>query len=300
MALTFSRNNQDHFMTQILKASIVREKFILELKNRVSELKEKGIVPCMQVILVGQNPASVIYTRNKKKFIESMGGLCDIIKLPESITEGDFKKEVSKIVDSKNVHGCFVQLPLPKQLAHIDVGNLIPTSKDVDGFSIGNIAALFKGDIGNEALLPCTPKGIITLLQFYGINLNGANCVIIGRSEIVGRPMALLLLNHNATVTVCHSKTKDIKKLTKEADIIISAIGRPKFIDESYFNKSKTQIVVDVGMNVDENEKLCGDVDYEAVFDLVGGITPVPGGVGPMTILSLAENLLLAAENTLK
>ncbi len=286
-------------MTQELLAAPVREQEIENLKKRTDALRQRGITPTMKVILVGENKASVLYTRNKKKFIESIGGDCEIIHLPENLTEELFLKEVQRIVSDPSVHGCFIQLPLPKHLAHIDVGHLIPAEKDVDGFNEGNITKLFKGDTGNEALLPCTPRGIITLLSFYGIVLEGKNIVVIGRSEIVGRPLALLLINHNATVTVCHSKTKNLKGITKTADILVSAIGRANFLDKSFLSPEKNQVIVDVGINHDEKGQLCGDVNFEDVFDHCNAITPVPGGIGPMTILSLTQNLLQAAESSI-
>lgn len=286
-------------MTKLLKAAPIREKAILSLKEKTENLINKGIIPTMKVILVGNNPASVIYTNNKKKFIEKFGGSCEIIGLDSALTEKEFLEEVSKIVNNDKVHGCFIQLPLPDQLSHIDVGTLIPGEKDVDGFNEENITKLFKGSKGEDSLLPCTPKGIVTLLKSSNIELEGKKCTIIGRSEIVGKPMALMLLNENATVTVCHSKTKDLKWHTQNADIIISAIGRPKFLDSSFLSPDKNQVIVDVGMNHDENNKLCGDVNFEDVHDKVAAITPVPGGVGPMTILSLAENLIQAAEKKL-
>lgn len=282
-------------MTQVLKAKPVREKEIQRLKDQTEALKAKGITPTLKVILVGNNPASVIYTNNKKKFVENFGGSCEIIKLPESISEEEFLKNVDDIAKNKDVHGCFVQLPLPSQLSHIDVGQLIPPQKDVDGFHEHNITMLFKGDSGEKSLAPCTPKGIITMLEHYNIPMEGAHCVMIGRSEIVGKPMTLLLTNHNATVTMAHSRTKDLRSFTKQADIIIVAIGKAKFLDESYISPDKKQVIIDVGMNQDEDGKLCGDVDFDKIKDLVGAITPVPGGVGPMTILTLGQNLIKAA-----
>jgi methylenetetrahydrofolate dehydrogenase (NADP+)/methenyltetrahydrofolate cyclohydrolase len=281
-----------------LMAGPVRSKEIEILKERTDALQKRGVTPTLKVILVGEMKASLIYTRSKKKFIENFGAACEIIHLPSSINEAEFLAEVGNIVSNDDVHGCFVQLPLPKHLSHIDVGELIPGHKDVDGFNQRNIYELFKGDIGDKALLPCTPKGIITMLHHYDINLSGQDVVILGRSEIVGRPLALLLLNHNATVTVCHSRTKDIKEITKKADIIVSAIGRANFLDRSFLGEKKP-VIVDVGINHDDEGKLCGDVNYKDVKDLCSAISPVPGGVGPMTILSLAQNLLQATEMSL-
>jgi methylenetetrahydrofolate dehydrogenase (NADP+) / methenyltetrahydrofolate cyclohydrolase len=283
------------YMDKLLKSKPVIEKKIASLSSKCLELKENDITPTMKVILVGKNPASIIYTRNKKKFMEKMGANCEIISLPENLSEKEFLSKVNDICSNHLVHGCFVQLPLPKQLSHIDVGGLIPAEKDVDGLNPINLYRLARGSKGERSLLPCTPMGIITLMQDYGVELEGKNVVIIGRSMIVGRPMGLLLLNHNATVSICHSKTKNLKDHTKSADIIISAIGKANFITRDFLNDKGNQILIDVGMNHDENNKLCGDIDLNDVLDSCAKISPVPGGVGPMTILSLAENLISAA-----
>lgn len=292
------KNSELPDVDKLLKSKPVIDKRVDDLKNKCSKLKDRGIVPNMKVILVGDNPASVIYTRNKKKFMERIGAECEIIKLPKDLDEWEFLKKVEEISTNDKVHGCFVQLPLPVQLSHIDVGELIPPHKDVDGFHSKNIYQMMHGDSGEKALLPCTPKGMITLMQEYGIDLNGKNVVMIGRSMIVGKPMAMLLLNHNATVTICHSRTKNLQEQTKNADIIISAIGKAKFLTQDFLRESKDQVIIDVGMNHDESGKLCGDVDFNGVQDHCAQITPVPGGVGPMTILSLAENLVTAASKS--
>lgn len=286
-------------MTQLLSSTPVVEQSVKDLQDKVSHLKEKGVTPSMKVILVGDNKASVLYTSNKKKFCSKIGAECEIIKLSKEIKEDEFLAEVKSITDNPLVHGCFVQLPLPSQLQHIDVGSLIPPEKDVDGFNQSNLVSLLKGDCGEEALIPCTPKGIVELLKFYNIEVKGKNVVIIGRSLIVGKPMSLLLTNLNATITLCHSKTDNIEKYTKEADIIVSAVGKPKFLNKEYLSDKKP-VIIDVGINHDENGKLCGDVDFDDVFEEVAAISPVPKGVGPMTINSLAENLILAAERSIK
>ncbi|MDC1175716.1 tetrahydrofolate dehydrogenase/cyclohydrolase catalytic domain-containing protein, partial [Bacteriovoracaceae bacterium] len=219
-------------------------------KEECSKLAEKGIKPTMKVILVGSFAPSVIYTRNKKKFIEDIGGSCEIINLDENIKEADFLSEVNKITEDKSVHGCFIQLPLPKQLSSTDLSTLIPPQKDVDGFHPHNLDLLLRGDIGNKSLLPCTPKGIIKLLNHFKIEINGKNVLVIGRSMIVGKPMALLILNHNGTPTIAHSRTSDVKSLAKSADIIISAVGKAKFLDQSWLGDKKPWII-DVGMNHD-------------------------------------------------
>jgi len=283
----------------IIKSSPVVVKHLSELSKKCKSLKDRGITPTMRVILVGDNPGSIIYTRNKKRFMEKFGAECEIIKLPKDLCEADFLSKVRNIVEDPSNHGCFVQLPLPPQLSHINVGELIPPHKDVDGFNKANIMNLFKGEKGENALIPCTPKGIITLCNHYGVDFKGKHVVVIGRSLIVGKPMSLLLGNHDATVTMCHSKTENLKSHTKSADIIVIAIGSAKYLTKDFLNDSKKQFIIDVGMNHDENGKLCGDSDFHNIKELVAGITPVPGGVGPMTILSLAQNLLQAAENSL-
>ncbi|MCO4792653.1 MAG: bifunctional 5,10-methylenetetrahydrofolate dehydrogenase/5,10-methenyltetrahydrofolate cyclohydrolase [Bacteriovoracaceae bacterium] len=285
-------------MTELYKSKPVVEKQLLYLKDKCLELKKKGVEPSMKVILVGNNPASLIYTRNKKKFCEKFEALCEIIHLDEGITEKEFLEQVKEISNDQSVHGCFIQLPLPSQLKHIDVGNLIPPEKDVDGFHKDNLNMLLHGDEEN-ALLPCTPKGIITMLEHYGESLEGKNVVVIGRSMIVGKPMTLMMINKNATATICHSRTKDLKAHTMGADIIVSAVGKAKFLNKEFLNQDGNQVLIDVGMNHDSDGKLCGDIDREDVLEHCKAITPVPGGVGPMTILSLAQNLLQAAEKSL-
>ena len=285
--------------TIIMKSRPLVRKSIEDLKLRCNKLKELNITPTMKVILVGDNPASIIYTRNKKKFMESFGAECEIIKLPSNLSEDSFLDHVADIVSNPTVHGCFVQLPLPSHLAHINVGELIPPYKDVDGFNKFNVMDLYQGEKGEEALIPCTPKGIVTICNYYGIELQNKNITIVGRSLIVGKPLSLLLTNYNATVTLCHSRTQNLKQYTKNADIIVMAIGRAKYLTRDYLNDSNSQVVIDVGMNQDSEGKLCGDSDFSNIKEHVAAITPVPGGIGPMTILSLAQNLLQAAEKSL-
>ena len=286
-------------MTKILYARPIRDKIILDLENRTKALKEKKIVPWLRVILVGDDPASQIYTKNKKKFVEKMGGKCDIIRIEKTIEEGPFRELINNLTSDNELHGLLIQLPLPNHLSHIDVGNLIPSSLDVDGLNSINIGELVKNNKAEKPLCPCTPKGIVTLLQYYNIPLKGKNICILGRSLIVGRPLSTLLTNYNATVTLCHSHTKNIQEYTQRADIIITAIGTPHFLTQKFINETKNQVLIDVGINTGPNGKLCGDINFDDVYDKVAAITPVPGGVGPMTILSLAQNLLQAAENSL-
>lgn len=287
-------------MATLLKAAPISQQIVDELTKQCSKLKEKGITPNLKVILVGEHPPSVIYTKNKKKFMEKIGAACEIVRLPEDISETSFLENVDKYSKDKSVHGLFVQLPLPKHLQHIDVGQLVPHQKDVDGFHAQNLYKLMTGDKEGSALLPCTPKGIMSMLSFANIDVSGKSVAVIGRSMIVGKPLALLMTNANATVTLCHSRTKDLKKVTQEADIIVAAIGKAKFINSSYLSPNKDQILIDVGINHDENGKLCGDIDESDVLDHCSVLTPVPGGVGPMTIVSLGQNLVAAANNLLE
>ncbi len=283
-------------MATLLKAKPIASRICEQLNVECERIKSQGVTPYLKVILVGDHPPSVIYTRNKKIFMEDMGAKCDIINLPADVKEEDFLASVAEIADNSEVHGLFVQLPLPQHLQHIDVGQLVPPEKDVDGFHAQNLYQILKGDTGDNALVSCTPKGVITMLQDAKVDLSGKNVVIIGRSLIVGKPLSMLMTNHNATVTLCHSKTKNLKEVCQEADILVAAIGRAKYVDASFINPNKKQIIIDVGINHDENGKLCGDVDFDAVVEKCNMITPVPGGVGKMTILSLGQNLLQAAK----
>lgn len=286
-------------MSQILHSSPVKKLITKSLKTDCKELKEKGITPYLKVILVGTDPASLIYTANKKKYCEKIGALCDIISLNENILESEFLNTINDINNDQLVDACIIQLPLPRQLNHLDYGRLINKEKDVDGFHPENVFALISNNLKSHNFVSCTPKGILTLMQENQIQLTGKKVVIIGRSMIVGKPLAMLLINHNATVTVCHSHTKNLKEITKNCDIIVSAIGKAKFLNDSYLSSRNDQIIIDVGMNTDTHGQLCGDVDYDNVFNKVAAITPVPGGVGPMTIVSLAQNLLQASKNRL-
>jgi methylenetetrahydrofolate dehydrogenase (NADP+)/methenyltetrahydrofolate cyclohydrolase len=286
-------------MTKILVASPIRKKITKELKADCKLLKEKNVTPFLKVILVGNNPASLVYTSNKKKYCEKVGARCDIISLPEDISELEFQKTLKEINNDSTVHGCIIQLPLPSQLTHLDIGTLISKSKDVDGFHPENLYSVLRGKYSPLDFISCTPKGIITLLKEYEIELSGKNIVVIGRSMIVGKPLSLLLTNENATVTLAHSKTKNLKEVTARADIIICALGKAHFLDLSYLNSSKQQVIIDVGINTGKNGELCGDANYAEIFEHVSAITPVPGGIGPMTIISLVQNLLQASKKEL-
>ena len=234
---------------------------------------------------MGADPASSVYVRNKKKACAYIGIESLSYELPEETTEEELLALIQKLNDNPDVHGILCQLPLPKHICEDHVIQAIDPQKDVDGFHPQNVGALV---VGKKGFVSCTPAGIIQLLKRSNIEIAGKHCVVIGRSNIVGKPMALLMLRENATVTICHSKTKDLKEVCKRADILVVAIGRPKMIDASYIKEGAT--VIDVGIHRDENNKLCGDVDFESASKVAGAITPVPGGVGPMTIAMLMHN----------
>lgn len=262
-----------------------------EIKERVENLKEKGYTPGLAVIIVGDNPASHTYVKNKQKSSVEVGMKSELIKLPASVTETELLAEIEKLNHDDTIHGILVQLPLPN---HIDEDRVILTidaKKDVDGFHPENVGKMM---IGQPTFLPCTPYGIIKLLERTNTPIQGKHAVIIGRSNIVGKPMGQLLLQRDATVTYCHSRTDDLAKYTTQADILIVAIGRAKMINETHIKEGA--VVIDVGMNRDEFGKLCGDVDFDSVVEKASAITPVPGGVGPMTITMLLKNTLLSAE----
>ena len=266
-----------------------------ECKAKAEELIKAGKTPCLAVILVGNDPASSIYVGNKKKACEYCNIKSLSYELPESTSEQELLDLIDKLNNDKEVNGILVQLPLPKHIDENKVIAKIDPSKDVDGFHVSNVGALC---VGQEGFVSCTPAGIIELLKRYNITIEGKECVVIGRSNIVGKPMALLLLRENGTVTVCHSRTKDLKDVTKRADILVVAIGKPKFIDGSYVKDGA--VVIDVGIHRNEEGKLCGDVDFDSVKDKTSAITPVPGGVGPMTIAMLMNNCVAAVENKTK
>lgn len=281
-------------MTKILYASSVIDKCIDSLRTKSQELAASGVKPKLSVILVGNNPASLKYLKNKKKFCTKIEADFELKTLPESISEKEFLREVKKLNDDDTVTGCFVQLPIPTHLQHINITQLINPDKDVDGFHVNTVAQLYLKDL--SGIIPCTPRGIVTLLGDYEIEISGKNIVIIGRSYIVGKPLSLLLTALDATVTLCHSKTNNLQEHTQKADIIISAIGTAHFITKKHLNPNGKQIIIDVGMNSIDG-KTVGDVDFNAVQAHCAAITPVPGGVGPMTVFSLMENLLTATEN---
>ena len=263
-----------------------------ELKARTADFEAKyGKKVGLAVVLIGENPASQVYVRNKVKACEEAGIRSIVHQLPADTTQKDAEALVLSLAKDKKVHGILVQLPLPPHLDAERILSCIPTAKDVDGFSAENVGKLALCERGTVA---CTPHGVMELLKRYAIEIRGKRAVVVGRSNIVGRPMALLLLNANATVTVCHSHTQNLKEECARADILVAAVGRAKFITEDMVKEGA--VVIDVGMNRDENGKICGDVDFCEVSKKVSYITPVPGGVGPMTIAMLLKNAVDAAE----
>lgn len=278
-------------MTQIIDGKKISAEIKDELKEKVAELKAEGKEITLAVVQVGSDPASTVYVGNKKKSCAYVGIRSLAYELPEDTTEEELLHLVEELNQSKDVHGILVQLPLPKQIDEDKIIKAIHPSKDVDGFHPQSVGAL---SIGQPGFVSCTPAGIIQLLKRSGIEIDGKECVVVGRSNIVGKPMALLLLRENGTVTICHSHTKNLKEVCRRADILIAAIGKPKFFNHEYIKEGA--VVIDVGIHRNENNKLCGDVDYDDVFEHVSAITPVPGGVGPMTISMLMYNCVQASE----
>ena len=263
------------------------------LKERVAAFKaEYGYVPGLTVILVGEDPASQIYVRNKERGCNEAGMTSDVIRMPAQTTQEELLALIEKLNRDDKVHGILVQLPLPKGIDELSVLRTIDPAKDVDGFHVVNAGKLF---IGEKALVACTPKGIMRLLEEYEIDLEGKNAVVVGRSNIVGKPISMLLLQRNATVTICHSRTKNLKDICRGADVLVAAVGKANLITGDMVKPGA--VVIDVGMNrLPESKKVVGDVDFESVEPVAGYITPVPGGVGPMTIAMLLENTLEAAK----
>lgn len=282
-------------MYNIIDGKTISAQIKEEMKAEVSALKERGISVGLAVVLVGEDPASKVYVGNKKKACEALGIDSYEYILPENTSEDELLTLVEKLNADKNVDGILVQLPLPRHLDEKKVINAISPSKDVDAFHPVNVGKIM---IGNYTFAPCTPAGIIELIERSGISLEGKSCVVIGRSNIVGKPMSMLLLHKNATVTICHSRTKNLAEVAKCADIVVAAVGRAKFVTADMVKEGA--VVIDVGINRMENGKLCGDVDFEAVAPKCSYITPVPGGVGPMTIAMLMKNTVAAAKSKIK
>ncbi|MBC1420701.1 bifunctional methylenetetrahydrofolate dehydrogenase/methenyltetrahydrofolate cyclohydrolase FolD [Listeria seeligeri] len=282
-------------MGQIIDGKKLAKEIQDNVTKEVAELAKNGKKPGLAVVLVGDNQASRTYVRNKQKRTEEAGMKSVLMELPETVSEEKLLEVVEELNTDETIHGILVQLPLPKHISEEKIIDTISYDKDVDGFHPVNVGNLF---IGKDSFVPCTPAGIIELIKSTGTPIEGKRAVVIGRSNIVGKPVAQLLLNENATVTIAHSRTKDLPEVAKEADILVVATGLAKFVKKDYIKPGA--VVIDVGMDRDENNKLCGDVDFDDVVDVAGFITPVPGGVGPMTITMLLANTLKAAKRIWK
>ncbi len=280
-------------MAIIISGKDYVSKHIDSLKTRCLEISKKK-VPFMKVILVGANPASLSYVSLKKKLCEKVGAKCEIVEIHSAVKSENFLKIIHEINTDPEVDGLIIQLPLPAQLKKIDIYNLVNPKKDIDGFHIQNFKNVYDNTVKESSLIPCTPKGVMKLLDYHNIILPGKNVVIIGRSKLVGKPLFHLMLNRNATVTLCHSKTENLTQICKRADVVVIAVGNSRFYNLKYSHEK--QIIIDVGVSRDKAGILCGDADFSQLEDSVHAITPVPGGVGPMTVFSLIENLLIATK----
>ncbi|HLU22220.1 bifunctional methylenetetrahydrofolate dehydrogenase/methenyltetrahydrofolate cyclohydrolase FolD [Lederbergia graminis] len=278
----------------LINGKEISAKIRKELEQEVAELTAAGIKPGLAVILVGNNPASRTYVTSKQKSCKAIGMESLLIEMPEDVEEATLLAKIEELNNQDDIHGILVQLPLPAHISEQKVIETISHTKDVDGFHPINVGKMM---IGQDTFLPCTPYGVMKMLEHEGIEISGKHAVIIGRSNIVGKPQGQLLLRENATVTYCHSKTPDLASFTQKADILVAAIGKAKMITKDYVKQGA--VVIDVGMNRDENNKLCGDVDFDDVVEKAGYITPVPGGVGPMTITMLLANTVKSARNVL-
>ena len=278
-------------MATRIDGKAVAAKIRAQVAQDVEALKARGICPGMAVVLVGDDPASKIYVNNKKKACAETGIYSEEHLLPAETTQEELLALIEKLNADEKIHGILVQSPLPKHLDEKHVVEHIDPRKDVDAFHAYNVGKIMIGDF---TFLPCTPAGVIELIRSTGVPIEGKNCVVVGRSNIVGKPMAMLLLHNNGTVTICHSRTKNLAEICRGADILVAAVGKPKFITADMVKPGA--VVIDVGMDRDENGKLCGDVDFDAVEPIASYVTPVPGGVGPMTIAMLMKNAVRAAE----
>ena len=281
----------DSYMAKIIDGKAISAAVLADVAAEVKELKEKSIVPGLAVIIVGDDPASRVYVNNKKRACANAGIYSEEFALPADTTQDELLALVASLNGRSDINGILCQLPLPEHIDDKAVIAAISPMKDVDAFHAANVGHIMIGDYN---FLPCTPAGVMELLRRSGVEAAGKNCVVIGRSNIVGKPMAMLLLHANGTVTICHSRTRNLKEVCAGADILVAAVGKAKFVTADMVKPGAA--VIDVGMNRDENGKLCGDVDYEAVEPVAGWITPVPGGVGPMTIAMLMKNTLMAAK----
>jgi methylenetetrahydrofolate dehydrogenase (NADP+)/methenyltetrahydrofolate cyclohydrolase len=284
----------DAMSAQTIDGKALSEQIKNQLAMEVNTLIEQGVTPGLTVVLVGDDPASKVYVRNKAASCDKIGIRSEVILLPEQTTQQELLSILDRLNQDSQVHGILVQLPLPKHISEEKVLLAIDPAKDVDGFHPVNVGNMV---IGGDSYLPCTPAGCIALIKQTGIDIAGKHAVIIGRSNIVGKPVAMLLLRENATVTICHSKTANIEEVTKQADILIAAVGRANMVKSSWVKPGA--IVIDVGINRLETGKLAGDVDFEDVKQVAGYITPVPGGVGPMTITLLLKNTIRSAQRSL-
>ena len=271
---------------KIIDGKEISQSLLNNVTDSVNSLKKRGINPCLSVILVGDDPASQVYVRNKEKACEKVGIISKSFRLPATISQEELENIINDLNNDKNVNGILLQLPLPKHLNEEKALLKIEAAKDVDGFHVINTGKLLRG---LDCIMPCTPKGCIEMLDYIGYDCDGKNAVVLGRSNLVGKPLAIMLLQKNATVTVCHSHTQDLKEITKRADILVAAIGKPKFVTEDMVKEGA--VVIDVGINRVDG-KLCGDVDFDKCYEKVSYITPVPGGVGKMTIAMLMQNTL--------
>lgn len=283
-------------MAMIINGKEVSAKLREDLKLEVADfIKNTGVTPGLAVIIVGEDPASQVYVRNKHKGCVEAGMRSFEITMPAQTTEDELLAKIAELNADDAVHGILVQLPLPKHINEDKIINAISPEKDVDAFHPVNVGKIMTGKYD---FLPCTPAGIMALLDYYKVDISGKTCVVIGRSNIVGKPMSLLLLEKNGTVTICHSRTRDLAAVAREADILVVAIGKANFVGADMVKEGA--VVIDVGINRLDNGKLCGDVDFEAVEPIASAITPVPGGVGPMTITTLLKNTMTAAKNKVK
>lgn len=279
-------------MNKIIDGKMISEQIKNEVKEETARLKEQGVTVTLAVVQVGSDPASGVYVKNKKKACEYVGFESLSYELKEDTTQEELLALIGELNEKKEVNGILVQLPLPEHINEDVIIKAITPAKDVDGFHPENVGYL---STGQKGFVSCTPAGVIELLKRTGISISGKECVVIGRSNIVGKPMAALLLREDATVTICHSRTQDLKAVTKRADILVAALGKPKFITKDYVKEGA--VIIDVGIHRGADNKLCGDVDFEDVIDHISAITPVPGGVGPMTIAMLMRNCLESAKN---
>jgi len=283
-------------MTLILSGSEVVKSMKENLTARVEKLKGHGIIPTLAIVRLGEKPDDLAYEKGIKKRCEITGINHKVFEFPEDISEQQLTNELLKIDGDENIHGILVFRPLPKHIGEERIKNIISPQKDVDCMNPVNMAKVFAGD--ESGFAPCTPEAVIEMMDYYGISLEGKNAVIIGRSMVVGRPLSMLLLKKNATVTICHTRTQELEEVCRRADILIAAAGKAKMVKRNYV--APGAVVIDVGINVDQDGNICGDVDFEDVQDVAGSITPVPGGIGSITTSVLAKHVIQAAENLIK